>query len=88
MTLIYTALQTTATGIGEIIALLAVILFIFLILIKTCAVPQANVYVIERLGTYEYWQAGIHEDTLYRPHRAQISLKSALTSNHKLLLQR
>lgn len=62
MTLIYTALQTTATGIGEIIALLAVILFIFLILIKNVrVVPQANVYVIERLGTYKStWQAGIH----------------------------
>lgn len=62
MTLIYTALQTTATGIGEIIALLAVILFIFLILIKNVrVVPQANVYVIERLGTYKNtWQAGIH----------------------------
>ena len=62
MTLIYTALQTTATGIGEIIALLAVILFIFLILIKNVrVVPQANVYVIERLGTYKNtWQTGIH----------------------------
>ncbi len=61
MTLIYTALQTTA-GIGEIIALLAVILFIFLILIKNVrVVPQANVYVIERLGTYKNtWQTGIH----------------------------
>lgn len=62
MTLIYTALQTTVTGIGEIIALLAVILFIFLILIKNVrVVPQANVYVIERLGTYKNtWQTGIH----------------------------
>ena len=62
MTLIYTALQTTATGIGEIIALLAVILFIFLILIKNVrVVPQAIVYVNERLGTYKNtWQTGIH----------------------------
>ncbi|HZJ90875.1 MAG TPA: SPFH domain-containing protein [Oscillospiraceae bacterium] len=44
------------------IALMAVILFIFLILIKNVrVVPQANVYVIERLGTYKTtWQSGIH----------------------------
>ncbi|NLC39721.1 MAG: peptidase, partial [Clostridiaceae bacterium] len=44
------------------IALVAVILFIFLILIKNVrVVPQANVYVIERLGTYKTtWQSGIH----------------------------
>ncbi|NLW54091.1 MAG: SPFH/Band 7/PHB domain protein [Clostridiaceae bacterium] len=41
---------------------MAVILFIFLILIKNVrVVPQANVYVIERLGTYKTtWQSGIH----------------------------
>ncbi|NLC89020.1 MAG: paraslipin, partial [Clostridiaceae bacterium] len=44
------------------IVLMAVILFIFLIVIKNVrVVPQANVYVIERLGTYKAtWQAGIH----------------------------
>lgn len=62
MTLIYTVLQTGAAGIGEIIALVAVILFVFLILIRNVrVVPQANVFVIERLGTYRStWQAGIH----------------------------
>ncbi|MDD2426839.1 MAG: SPFH/Band 7/PHB domain protein [Eubacteriales bacterium] len=60
MTLIYTVLQTA--NLGEIIALVAVILFIFLILIKNVrVVPQANVFVIERLGTYQStWQSGIH----------------------------
>ncbi|NLC27104.1 MAG: SPFH/Band 7/PHB domain protein [Fastidiosipila sp.] len=47
---------------GEIIVLVAVILFVFLILIRNVrVVPQANVYVIERLGTYKStWQSGVH----------------------------
>lgn len=62
MSLIYTVLQIGVAGVWEMIALMAVILFIFLILIKNVrVVPQANVYVIERLGTYKTtWQAGIH----------------------------
>lgn len=62
MSLIYTVLQVGVAGVWEMIALMAVILFIFLILIKNVrVVPQANVYVIERLGTYKTtWQAGIH----------------------------
>ncbi|NLV98811.1 MAG: SPFH/Band 7/PHB domain protein [Clostridiaceae bacterium] len=44
------------------IVLMAAIIFIFLLLIKNVrVVPQANVYVIERLGTYKTtWQSGIH----------------------------
>ncbi len=62
MSLIYTVLQTGPAGVWEMIVLMAVILFIFLIVIKNVrVVPQANVYVIERLGTYKAtWQAGIH----------------------------
>ncbi len=62
MSLIYTVLQIGVAGVWEMIALMAVILFIFLILIKNVrVVPQANVYVIERLGTYKTtWQSGIH----------------------------
>ena len=62
MTLFYTVLQNGAAGIGEIIVLVAVILFVFLILIRNVrVVPQANVYVIERLGTYKStWQSGVH----------------------------
>ncbi len=62
MSLIYTVLQVGVAGVWEMIALMAVILFIFLILIKNVrVVPQANVYVIERLGTYKTtWQSGIH----------------------------
>ena len=62
MSLIYTVLQTGPAGVWEMIVLTAVILFIFLIVIKNVrVVPQANVYVIERLGTYKAtWQAGIH----------------------------
>ena len=61
MSLIYTVLQVGVAGVWEMIALMAVILFIFLILIKNVrVVPQANVYVIESLGTYKStWQAGI-----------------------------
>lgn len=62
MTLFYTVLQNGAAGIGEIIVLVAVILFVFLILIRNVrVVPQANVYVIERLGTYKStWRSGVH----------------------------
>ena len=62
MSLIYTTLQSGAAGIWEMIVLMAAIIFIFLLLIKNVrVVPQANVYVIERLGTYKTtWQSGIH----------------------------